>query len=460
MKLGYNLELKQTQKLIMTQELQQAIQLLQYNNVELNQYIKNEIQENPMLELEGNLLELEHIEETPLEEEIDWKEFIEKYDDISYKSQADNNQEEYNYENFTTYTESLEGYLISQLNLLNINEKEYIIGDFIIHSIDRNGYLKTSVEEIADLLDTDIEEVSSVLGKVQKFEPAGVASRDLKECLLLQIKRQETINPIAIKIIENNLEDLARNQIARISEEISVDISEAQEVYDYIKTLEPKPGKSFYDNNIGNVDYIVPDASIELIDDEFVIVINDVTGPRLNISNYYKNLIKKNSDAKTVEFLTEKLNSAMWLIKSIDQRRQTIYKVIESILKFQLDFFKTGTAGLVPLTLKDVADDIDMHQSTISRTTNGKYVQTPRGIYELKYFFTRGLVTSDGQQSSRGIKSTIKTIIENENQKKPYSDQKITDILKERGTDISRRTVAKYRNELDIPSSNMRKRFA
>lgn len=458
MRLGFNILLEQSQKLIMTPELRQAIQLLQYNSLELNEYLKNEIEENPLLEMENPNNQIEEVGELLQEKEMDWKELAEKYDDYSYKAPIDKNQEEYNYEAFTTYTQTLREYLIEQLDLTILDDKEYLIGDYIIQNIDENGYLDVQIVEIADKTNSNKENVEKVLSIVQTFEPLGVGARDLKECLLIQIKEKGDLEPTIVKIIEEHLDDLACNRMMKIAKELDVDISTMQQVCDYIKTLEPKPGRAFSDSG-DHVKFIIADATIEEIEGEFIILINDITGPRLNINSFYRDLLKNSTDDETTTFLSEKLDSAIWIIKSIEQRKQTIYKVVESILKFQIEFFKTGEKGLIPLTLKEVAADIDMHESTISRATNGKYVQTPRGLFELKFFFTTGLPGSSGDISSTSIKSVIKQIVEDENPKKPLSDQKISNMLKEKGASISRRTVAKYRDELNIPSSSMRKRF-
>lgn len=440
----------------MTPELRQAIQLLQYNSLELNEYLASELEENPMLEMENPIQEIETIEVEPRELDIDWKEFIEKYDDISYKPEIDKNIKEYNLESFISYDPSLKDHLMSQLSMISIGAREHKLAEYIIQNIDDNGYITTPLEEISHFTKTNISEVETMLGIIQTFEPIGIGARNLKECLLLQIKEKN--NPIIRTIIEQNLEDIANNRMHKIAKENDLDLRQVQELCDFIKTLEPKPGSSFKGNS-DEVKYIIPDATIQLVDDEYIILVNDYTGPRLNISNYYKNMLKTGSDQKTTEFLHDKLNSAMWIIKSIEQRRQTIYRVVESILKFQIEFFKEGKMSLLPLTLRDVADDIEMHESTISRATNGKYVQTPRGLYELKYFFTTGLSSLEGDISSTSVKAMIKNLIDGENTIKPYSDQQISKILDEKGTSVSRRTVAKYRDELNIPSSSLRRRY-
>lgn len=458
MKLGYDLALEQTQKLVMTPELRQAIQLLQFTSQELNEYLEKQIEENPLLELENTAEDYENIDDfANKKEEIDWKEYIGKEDDISYRPQVDKNVKEYSFENFISYSPSLRDNLFFQLNVLEISQEDKKIGEILIESIDENGYLMTSVEQVAMDLNIDSERIENVLSLIQGFEPLGVGARSLKECLLIQIREDENRHPEAEKVVEYYLEDVAYNRLSKIAKELNMDIEEVQNICDYIKTLEPKPGRSFNDGN--QVKYITPDATIEYIDGEYIIILNDVTGPRLNINNFYKELMRKGKDEKATEYLTEKLNSAMWIIKSIEQRRMTIYKVVESILKFQKDFFEIGERGLKPLTLNEVAEDIQMHESTVSRATNGKYVQTPRGLYELKFFFSSGLTTSGGEMSSTSIKSMIKDLIEQENPKKPYSDQKISDILKAKGINISRRTVAKYRDELEIPSSTARRRY-
>ena len=455
MKLGYSLNLEQSQKLIMTPQLRQAIELLQFNSIELNEYLAKELENNPVLEIENTNSELE----TPMEndsKDIDIQEYLEKYDDISYKQEIDRNVEEYNYESFVSDEPDLSEYLISQLLLLDIDHRQYEICVFLIQNIDSNGYIRQDLNEIASYLNLDIEIIEDCLSIIQKFEPIGIGARDLKECLLLQIKDRD--DEILNRLIEDHLEDIANNRTSKIAKDLNLECKDIQTYCDIIKSLNPKPGSSFSEKD-EPTNYIIPDAVVEKIGDEFIISVNDYTGPRLNISSFYKNLIKGNSDEKTLDYLQKKFNSALWIISSIEQRRQTIYNVVESILKFQMDFFEKGEKHLNPLTLKEVAEDIDMHESTVSRSTNGKYVQTPQGVFELKYFFATKLSSFDGYTSSTTVKSTIKEIVDKEDRKKPYSDQKISEILASRGTKVSRRTVAKYRDELEIPSSKLRKRF-
>lgn len=456
MRLTYDLTLEQTQKLIMTPELRQAIELLQLNTLELKEYIARELEENPILEITGVTEDYENIEKYA-NNEIDWKEYFESFDDYSYRQEIDKNIEEYNFESYISYEPTLREFLLSQLNLIPLDNKEHKIGVSIIENIDNNGYLTTPVEEIAKMINSSVEEVEIILNIIQNFDPPGVGARDLKECLLIQLRDRRDINKHVVDIIENHLEDLAYNRILKIAKALNIEVYEVQEACDFIRRLEPKPGRAFGSSLESG--YIIPDAEIRIIDGELVVILNDATGPRLGINNYYKSLLRAANDRDTIEFLNQKLNSAMWVIRSIEQRRATIKKVIESIAKFQREFFLEGEKSLKPLTLKDIAKDVGMHESTVSRATNGKYVQTPRGLYELKYFFSSGVESDDGEISSISIKKLLKEIIDKENPKKPYSDSKLTELLAQRGIKISRRTVAKYRDELNIPPSNIRKRY-
>lgn len=458
MRLSYDLTLEQSQKLIMTPELRQAIELLQFNSLELKEYITNEMEQNPMLESLGSSEEFENLDKYTNDNDIDWKEYLDKYDDISYRPQVDKNIKEYNYESFVSYEPTLKEHLMSQLSLIPLDNKEHKIGENIIQNIDESGYLNISTDEIARFMKCRMEDIEVILDIIQTFEPAGVGARDLRECLLIQVMNKKDATSHIITIIDDYLEDLGYNRIQKIAKELNLELGEVQEACDYIKRLEPKPGRAFRGSS-EDVRYITPDAEIQLIDGELVVILNDVTGPRLNINNYYRELMKSGGDKNTIDFLNEKFNSAMWVIRSIEQRRNTIKKVIESIVKYQKDFFIEGERALKPLTLKDIADDIEMHESTISRATNGKYVQTPRGLFELKYFFSTGILGNEGDISSTSIKVTLKDIVDSEDTKKPYSDQKISELLKEQGINISRRTVAKYRDELGIPSSSMRRRY-
>lgn len=452
MKLGHELILSQTQKLVLTPELRQAIELLQFTNQELKEYIDNELQENPMLEREQD--------ETysSLDDEINWKEYVEKnMSSNNVREETDRNQKEYDYANFVSYNPQLRETLLLQLNVLDIDRESLEIGHFLVENIDDNGYLTGSLENIAKDLDKSLEKVERVLDMIQTFDPVGVGARDLRECLTIQLEEMEVEDDIIYSVVESHLEDIADNRLRKISDELDLTIEETQEICDVIKKLNPKPGQEY--GSAERVKYITPDAYIKKVNGDYVVILNDITAPRLNINNFYKNMLTQKSDKNATKYLSERLDSAMWVIKTIEQRRNTILKVLNAILKFQLDFFEKGEKFLKPLTLKEIAEEIDMHESTVSRTTNGKYVQTDRGLFEFKYFFSSSIASLDGDISSTSIKSYIEDIIDGENKKKPYSDQAISDMLKARGVKISRRTVAKYRDELEIPSSTKRRRY-
>ncbi len=471
MKMGFELNLSQTQKLIMTPELRQAIQILQFNNVELMEFIYKQLEVNPFLESVDNKSQEtgpsnereneDSYEDRSKNDEIDWREVTEKYDDLSYKAYEKNldTDEKQSFESYTSKKMSLKDHLMVQLGVSVKTNKEKRIGEFIIESLDNKGYLGCSLQDISLLLNEDVVEVERVLRMIHTFDPAGVGARSLSECLMIQLKEKGIQDKNAYTIAESYLEDIATNKVQKIAKELKISVTRVQSICDIIKMLEPKPSRGFIVDS-DNIRYIVPDVTIEKINDEYIIIVNDNNLPTITISNYYKNMINNFDDKEANKFLSDKLNSSMWLIKSIEQRRMTLYKVTESILKFQRKFFDEGKTALKPLVLKDVADDIGVHESTVSRATNGKYVQTPRGLFELKYFFASSISESDGGGiSSTSVKTQIQKLINEEVPQKPLSDQKIAEILSDEGINISRRTVAKYRDEMRIPASSMRRRY-
>lgn len=471
MKMGFELNLSQTQKLIMTPELRQAIQILQFNNVELMEFIYKQLEVNPFLESVDNKNQEDNpsedreqdsnYEKSDSHDEIDWKEITEKYDDLSYKAYEKNvdSDEKQSFESYTSKKMSLKDHLMVQLGVSVVTKKEKRIGEFIIESLDNKGYLGCSVQDVSLLLNEDAVEIERVLRLIQTFDPVGVGARNLSECLMIQLKEKGIQDKNAYIIAENYLEDIATNKVQKIAKELKISVTRVQSICDIIKMLEPKPSRGFIVDS-DNIRYIVPDVTVEKINDEYIIIVNDNNLPTLTISNFYRSMINNLDDKEANKFLSDKLNSSMWLIKSIEQRRMTLYKVTESILKFQRKFFDEGKTALRPLVLKDVADDIGVHESTVSRATNGKYVQTPRGLFELKYFFASSISEAAGDGiSSTSVKTQIQKLINDENSQKPLSDQKIAEILSEEGINISRRTVAKYRDEMRIPASSMRRRF-
>lgn len=490
MRLGYDLTIEQSQKLVMTPELIQAIQILQFNTQELESYVEEQLLTNPILELQStspmdgeNEKSGEEIREEKNEgfqsdkefgpdyeskfeskenNDFDWAEhFKEKeYDDISYKQwEYAKEKNEYTFEQFVSSEITLTEHLLFQLQFAPIKRSCRNIGRYMIESLDENGYMTLSVEEIARELNVEQDKVQIVLDAIQSFDPPGVGARNLKECLLIQLAHQGNDNPLIREVVTNYLEDIAGNRLNNIAKALNVSVREIQEISDLIKGLEPKPGRQF--GSASETRYIIPDVTVEKVDGEYIVTVNESSAPKLTISPYYqKMLIESDKESNISKFLTGRLNSALWLIKSIEQRKQTIYNVVSAVVKYQIDFFEKGPKYLKTLTLKQIADEVGIHESTVSRSINGKYMQSPRGIYEIKYFFTSGVSGNSGEGiASESIKTFIREIVENEDPKAPLSDQTMVEILAERGIEISRRTVAKYRDEMNLPSSSKRKRY-
>jgi RNA polymerase sigma-54 factor len=472
MRMGYDLVLEQQQKLIMTPELKLALKILQLPAVELEELIQHELEANPVLDIvdenRDEKPEAQHKQEKQekkekekeKEKEIDWKEYF-QYQGKSYSAEGFDSDEasEFSYENFATYSYTLKDHLISQLRVSSINKNLRDIGEYIIESLDENGYLTISKEDMSVILNVKPEVVSEALSVIQTFDPFGVGAADLKECLLIQLKNKDILDKKVETMVMNHLDDIACNRINNISKKLSISIEEAQKFSDIIKNLEPKPGRAFEGNTATK--YVTPDAYIEKAGNEYIVIVNDHYGSRLMINQYYKNILNsedKSSQAST--YINNKLSSAMWLIKSLEHRKNTLYDVVNAILQYQMDFFERGPMFLKTMTLKKIAEMVNVHESTVSRAINGKYVQTPRGIFEIKYFFKSGVDNQDGEAiSSESIKKIIKSYVNGEDTSKPVSDQNIADFLVKKGYVISRRTVAKYRDELGILSSSKRKRY-
>ena len=456
MKIGYELTIEQTQKLSMTPELIQAIQILQYNNQELNEYIDKELLENPILESEYHKESDTEIDIDSLRDQlIQADENVEAYKQWESHSTSD----EYSYENFVAFNYTLTEFLIEQLHFSSLKGQDAEIGRYIIENIDDNGYLSMSLEEICSVLDVDLDSCERVLDLIHTFEPSGVGARDLNECLIIQLASLGELTDEIEFIISNRLKDLADNKYALISKEVGISLTEVQGIADLIKTLEPKPGRGFDSDN--SIKYILPDIYVEETNGEYIVSANDGSTPSLHISSYYNSLTEEaKSDKELSNYLNNRFNSAMWLMKSIEQRKKTIYNVASAIVQFQNDFFAKGERFLKTLTLKQISETFVVHESTVSRAINGKYMQCPRGVFELKYFFTGGILNEDGSGvSSNSIKSMIKEFVDAEDDKKPLSDSKISEMLHEKGIDISRRTVAKYRDDIGILPSSKRRRF-
>jgi RNA polymerase sigma-54 factor len=465
MRISFNLKLEQTQKLIMTPELQQAINLLQFSSLELQDYVQEELLNNPVLEVEegdDNEKKPELVAQSREHEKdaIDWDEYLQEqgFETLSRYNIINNSQTAPSFDYYLSKEPSLQEYLLLQLGLCTLTETERRIGEFIIGNIDHNGYLKDDIVELSLLLGVEVREIKAVLEVIQKFDPTGVGARNLQECLLIQLAEEKVVHPLAKRIIKEYLPDVAENKLKKISTELHSDLSLIQAAVDFVRTLDPKPGRMFGDNR--DIRYIIPDVVVEKVSGDYVVQVNEQSIPRLTINPFYRSLMRKEGgEPLTSIFIKSRLDSALWLLRSIEQRRLTLYRVTDCVVRIQRDFFEGGIKLLKPLTLRQVAEEVGVHESTVSRATSNKYAQTPRGVYPLKFFFASGVEDDEGRAvSSASIKSHIRDLIEEENTHQPLSDQKLTELLKKMGIEISRRTVTKYREELMIPSSNRRKR--
>lgn len=479
-------QLRLTQQLVMTPQLQQAIKLLQLSRLELLEVIREEMEENPILEdvpgdvsadvseemltEEGGRSQQTDVQpETPLKPvtveetargDIDWSSYLEEYNAPGPVHFEAEEREIPEYENFLARRESLCEHLQWQLLLSLPTRREETIGSAIIGNLNKDGYLQATVEEIADLTETDVSEVESFLTKMQSFDPSGVCARDLSECLMIQIEQLGLRDSLLVEVVQNHLKHVENKNYKAISRALGVGPNDVFAAVEVITRLEPKPGRQFSDEE---PQYISPDVFVYKMGDEFVIVLNEDGMPKLRISSFYKEALQgtgKELSGHTKDYIQNKLRSAVWLIRSIHQRQRTIYKVVESIVRYQGRFLEKGIAYLKPMVLRDVAADIGMHESTVSRVTTNKYVHTPQGIFELKFFFNSSIDRFDGEAiASASVKEKIRQIVEAEDPLRPYSDKKMVDILKAANINIARRTVAKYREMLGVLPSNKRKRI-
>ncbi len=479
MEMKFGLRMHQTQRLVMTPKLQQALKLLQVPTLELEQILKQEMMQNPMLE------EIEQVdeEEEPTSEdnnednvdeasaesseentetnkdEIDWDEYFNDGFSVSGFEQEHEEIDE-RFERVAVAQESGMDKLTSQLVLSADNEIDQQIGEYIIGSLNGDGFLTCKIEEIAREFEVEVERVERVLSIIQSFDPPGIGARDLKEALLLQLAARGEEDTLAALVVREHFDALKNRKFGEIAKEMRISPHEVQEIAKEIGQLDPRPGLSTFGDD---AKYVTPDLIVEKVEGEYIVYLNDSNIPRLRVSRAYREELSRSrteGDKETSEFIVGKLNSARWLIQTIEQRRRTIVKVMQCIVEEQRDFFDKGPLALKPLTLQQVANRIGMHESTVSRVTTNKYVQTPRGVFELKYFFSSSLDTDDGENmSSKAAKTRIREIIGVENKRKPLSDQKIVDLLKVDGLNIARRTVAKYREQLNILPARMRKTY-
>ncbi|OGW40419.1 MAG: RNA polymerase sigma-54 factor [Nitrospirae bacterium GWC2_56_14] len=483
------LELKLSQKLIMTPQLQQAIKLLQLSRLELQQSVSQELLENPVLEElpqeaadEGDEAEgeaapegtQEKLPDSPPEPEVtgelksdlelgpQWDEYLnEMGDGRDYGNAEADDKELPSYDQTLTRLPSLSDHLMWQLRLSTSEPSLVKGGEWIVGNLDDDGYLRSPLEELAQQSGVSPSEMAQALELVQSFDPLGIAARTLQECLLIQVRQLDLLGTIVEKIVQGHLEDLEKRRYQNIAKVLNVTIQDVMEAAQIIiHDLEPKPGRPYI---VADTHYVVPDVYVFKVEDHYVIQLNDEGLPRVRINPYYRKLLsrKDSVDKVTKEYIEDRMRSAQWLIKGMEQRNKTIYKVAESIVKFQGEFLDQGISQLKPMVLKDVAEDIAMHESTISRVTTSKHMHTPQGIFPMKFFFTTGFADGSGAEvSSLTVKDVIQKMVKDEDPAAPLKDQQIVDVLKARGIDIARRTVAKYREELRIPPTSVRKRLS
>ncbi len=484
---------KMSQQLVMTPQLRQAIKILQVSRAELEQLIDQELTENPVLEEQAE--EVRPVEEesrtdeqfqtepayeleAPVQTEttsevtpdpengmndIDWKEYLENYSNDWHGSSgtsSDYDEEKRSaMENMLTRSESLTEHLIWQLRMADLDPMEESVAAMMIGNMDKNGYLMLDIEDIAFQTGQDLDVVQRALDRIQSLDPPGVGARGLRECLMLQLVALGEGESLAMKIVAGHLDQLEGKRYDRIARDLDVTVEQVVAAAGTISGLEPKPGRNFGE---GDVRYITPDVFVQKVGDEYVIILNEEGLPRLRVSQFYRSVLGSDGTSEAKRYIQEKMRAAAWLIKSIQQRQRTLSLVTASIVKFQRDFLDHGVSALKPMVLKDVAMDIGMHESTVSRATANKYVHTAQGIFELKYFFTSSLRAGDGSDefSAESVKERIRDIIGKESPKSPLSDQQIAEMLGKENVDIARRTVAKYREMMGIlPSSKRRQVF-
>ncbi|WP_228636151.1 RNA polymerase factor sigma-54 [Clostridium perfringens] len=461
MLMDFNLNLTQEQKLIMTQQMQLSIKLLQMSTYDLREYIEKEFSENPVLE--GQYEDTKEVSKE--QDRLEYKELVKYLESDNYGSQSYGEYDEEGISPFTFISkpESLTDYLEGQILELPIDEYMRSVCSYMVECLDQKGYLDIKKEELMNELDCSEETFNRALIVIQNLEPAGIGARDLKECLEIQLERKGENDPIVKEIIDNHLDDLADNRYQVIAKDLDITPKKAQDYGDLIKTLEPKPSRGFYTGD--EVGFIIPDAEIRKIDGEFLILMKDGVLPMLSVNPLYKDILKDSTnDKEATEYVKEKIDKAMFLIKSIEQRKSTLHKVLQKILEKQKDYFEKGEKYLKPMTLKEIAEKLEMHESTISRAIRDKYILTSMGTIKIKDLFVNSISNkekSDGEEDVTviNIKKALEEVIKEEDKRKPLSDQAISEILKEKGMAISRRTVAKYREELGIKSSSKRKRF-
>jgi RNA polymerase sigma-54 factor len=466
------MELKPTLRQTMAPQLIQSLKLLQMPILKLEQLIRHELSINPLLEevepTEEPTEEQDELMSTSTEEQdqpdpqldkINWDDYLR--DEGEFHVKPEREEEEEKLEKAPASEKNLGEHLMDQLHLSRLSKEENEIGEYIIGNIDENGFLVCSAEEIASAIDVPPEKVSQIVSLIQSFDPTGVGARDLRESLLIQLKEKGFEDSLAYQIVKEHLNELEKKSLTQLSKTMGVNFEEVQAAMDFIKTLNPRPAMGRFTPSANPV---VPDLIVEKIEDEFVVFHNDKNVPRLRVNQTYRELLKKGSvqtlAGETKAYLEEKLEKARWLLNAINQRRSTMIKVMEKIVEEQKEFFEHGPSHLKPLTMEAIAERVGMNVATISRVSNGKYVQTPQGIFEIKYFFNSGVATDNGDElSKRHVKQLISDFIKKEDPASPLSDQQIYALLRREGLSLARRTVSKYREELKIMPARFRKRI-
>lgn len=448
MNFNNSLQLTQSQKLVMTTQLKQSLAILNMSKLELDEEIVREAESNPLLDVEKG-------------SEINWEEYIKDIEKSNYKDRSEfsyNPDNDINLENMVKYSSNIYEHLLLQISLYKLREDEREICEYIIENLDEDGYLRIDDKEIINTLGIDRETFEDCLANIQQLEPNGVGARDISECLIIQMHNLGIFNETLEDIVANDLHLIASNKYKDISKKYNISLDRCVNLINIIKTLDPKPGRSCC---VEKSVYIQPDVVVEKFDEDFVVYLNEKDNYKIKINNYYKEILKNSqSDDNAKEFIKDRLNSATGLMKNIESRKNTVLRIAEEIVKAQDEFLRKGVKHIRPLKMKDIAEKLEFHESTISRGVNGKYMLTPFGVYEFKYFFSSAIETEeDGMASSTSIKKIIQETIKNENKKKPLSDDHISKMLKEQGINVARRTVAKYREELGILSSSKRKVF-
>lgn len=448
MNFNNSLQLTQSQKLVMTAQLKQSLAVLNMSKLEMDEEIKREAESNPLLDVEKS-------------SEINWEEYIKDIEKSNYSQRSEvnyNPDNDLNLENMVKYSSNIYEHLLLQISLYKLRENEREICEYIIESLDEDGYLRVDDREIMNTLRIDRDTFEDCLANIQQLEPNGVGARNISECLIIQMQNLGIYNEILENIVDNDLTLIANNKYKEISKKYNLSLDKCINLINIIKTLDPKPGRTC---SIEKSVYIQPDVIVEKFDDEFIVYINEKDNYKIKINNYYKEILKNSqSDDSAKDFVKERLNSATGLIKNIENRKATVLRIAEEIVKAQDEFLRKGVKYIRPLKMKDIAEKLEFHESTISRGVNGKYMLTPFGVYEFRYFFSSALETEeDGMTSSTSIKKIIQETIKSENKKKPLSDEHISKSLKEKGINVARRTVAKYREELGILSSSKRKQY-